>query len=222
MNTDESMTETTIIIIRHGETQWNIKGRWQGHLNSELTDCGVEQAEAAGQGLMNYQFSRIYSSDLGRAVQTADIISEITQKKIIFDKRLRERNLGIFQGLTMPEMGHQYPEEFQKFSSLDPDFIIPGGESARQVVNRSTECFFNIANNHDGETIVVVTHGGILSSFLRHVLGIPFSTPRKFKIWNASINIFVYQNHQFEVHTFGNTHHLNRIDTLDEETTPMP
>ena len=178
--------ETRLIVVRHGETQANLDGRWQGHGDSPLTKAGIAQAEAVAHRLKRGVFSKLYSSDLGRALQTARIIADQTGHEIILDERLRERHLGIFQGLTTAEMEAKYPEERHLYRTAGPDYVIPGGESARQRFERSTLCLREIALNHPGETAVVVTHGGVLNGLLRYTLDIPLGAPRRFRIWNAT------------------------------------
>lgn len=123
------MLETEIIIVRHGETQWNLDGRWQGHEDSPLTDQGIRQARAVGLRLKDLTFTMLYSSDLRRAYHTAKMISEVTGHEIVTDYRLRERNLGIFEGLTLLEMENQQPDAYNRYRALDPDYIIEQGES---------------------------------------------------------------------------------------------
>ena len=157
------MDRTEVIIVRHGQTQWNIKGVRQGHLDSPLTEKGLAQAEALGERLAREKFTILYSSDLGRAVQTAQMISQATGHMIITDARLRERHLGIFQGLNAEEIKERYPEEYRLHRTLGPDYVIPGGESMHQQVARNVACLKEVAEKHAGETIAVVTHGGVLS-----------------------------------------------------------
>jgi len=90
-----------LVIVRHGETEWNVQHKVMGQLDSPLTSKGIRQAKAIGDRLRRLKFTSLYSSDLGRAVQTANIIAEICEKKIIFDAELREWNMGIFEGLTV-------------------------------------------------------------------------------------------------------------------------
>src|SRR5688572_8434684 len=99
-NCSTLMPRTHVIIVRHGETEWNIARIRQGHLDSKLTDKGLAQAKALAQRLARERFSAIYSSDLGRAVQTALAIADVSGHEIITDPRIRERHLGIFQGLS--------------------------------------------------------------------------------------------------------------------------
>ncbi len=102
---------TTLLVVRHGETQWNLEGRWQGHLDSDLTELGQRQARALAKHPAMETVDRVYSSDLGRALATAHEIAVRRGLGIHREPRLRERHLGIFQGLTRAEMTERFPEE---------------------------------------------------------------------------------------------------------------
>src|SRR5205809_708167 len=113
------MKKTQVIIVRHGQTQWNLKLIRQGHLDSPLTEKGMAQAKALAQRLAQEKFNALYSSDLGRAVQTAEMIAAVTGHEIVTDARLRERNLGVFQGLNGDEIKEKFPEEYRFHRSLE-------------------------------------------------------------------------------------------------------
>jgi 2,3-bisphosphoglycerate-dependent phosphoglycerate mutase len=203
------MNRTQLIIVRHGQTQWNLKLIRQGHLDSPLTEMGLAQAKALGDRLARETFSALYSSDLGRAVQTAQMIADATGHKIVTDPRLRERHLGIFQGLNGDELKEKYAEEYRLHRTMGPSYVIPGGESMRQQVERNVAYFNEIAEKHLGETVVVVTHGGVLSGFFRHALSIPLEAPRRFEFTNASLNVFTYEAGSWMLRTWGDVSHLS-------------
>ncbi|MDH3443597.1 MAG: histidine phosphatase family protein, partial [Deltaproteobacteria bacterium] len=202
------MSRTQVIIVRHGQTQWNIRKIRQGHLDSDLTYKGVAQAQALGQRLALESFTALYCSDLGRALQTADMITAVTGHKIITDVRLRERHLGIFQGLSGDEIKDKYPEEYHLHRTLGPNYVIPGGESVRQQIERNVSCLDEIAMRHSGEKVVVVTHGGVVSGLFRHALNIPLEAPRRFEFVNAGLNVFAYEKGNWILRTWGDVSHL--------------
>jgi 2,3-bisphosphoglycerate-dependent phosphoglycerate mutase len=202
------MQRTQFIIVRHGQTEWNIKGIRQGHLDSQLTEKGIAQAKALGQRLAHERFSALYSSDLGRAVQTAKAIADRTGHEIVTDARLRERHLGIFQGLNATEITEKYPEERRMLRTRGPDYVIPCGESMRQQVERNVAYLNELAQAHVGETIVVVTHGGVVSGFFRHTLAIPLDAPRRFEFVNAGLNVFTHEEGNWMLLTWGDVSHL--------------
>lgn len=202
------MERTHLIIVRHGQTEWNIKGIRQGHFDSKLTDAGIVQAKALAQRLAREKFTALYSSDLGRAVQTARAIADSTGHQIVTDARLRERHLGIFQGLNGVEIEDRYPEERRLLRTLGPDYVIPGGESMRQQVERNVSYLNELARKHAGETFVVVTHGGVVSGFFRHTLAIPLEAPRRFEFVNAGLNVFTHEAENWMLLTWGDVSHL--------------
>jgi probable phosphoglycerate mutase len=209
------MERTRVIIVRHGQTQWNLKLIRQGHLDSPLTDRGITQAKALGKRLAHEEFTALYSSDLGRAVQTAEMIGAVTGHFVVIDDRLRERNLGVFQGLGRDEIERRFPEEYRLHRSIGPDYVIPSGESVRQQVERNLLCLAELGEKHVAETIVVVTHGGVLSGLFRHTFSIPFSAPRRFEFMNASLNVFNYENGSWFLQTWGDVSHLGAVGTAD-------
>ena len=203
------MTPTRIILLRHGETAWNLEGRYQGHLDSPLTPRGESQARALARRLAGVEFAALYSSDLGRASRTAVVISQSTNHEVRPDPRLRERHLGIFQGLLKSEIKQKLAGEYRLFKTAGPDHAMPDGESPRQSAERSLACLEELARQHPGETIVVVAHGGTISALLRHTLGIPLGTPRRFERFNASWNVFTWDDGKWRLETWGDVSHLS-------------
>jgi len=205
------MAATRIILLRHGETTWNVEGRYQGHLDSPLSPRGEAQARALAQRLAGMKFAALYSSDLGRARQTADAIAKATGHEIRVDPQLRERHLGIFQGLLKSEMKQKFAHDYHLFKTAGSDHALPGGESARQAAQRNITCLEDLARRHPDETIVVVAHGGTISALLRHTLGIPPGTPRRFERFNASWNVFTWDldDSRWRLETWGDLSHLS-------------
>jgi len=203
------MIRTQVIIVRHGQTQWNIRKIRQGHLDSELTEKGLAQAQALAQRLAREKFSALYSSDLGRAVHTARVIAAVTGHEIITDPRLRERHLGVFQGLSGDEIKQKHPEEYHFHRTLGPEYVIPGGESVRQQIARNVVFLDELALKHAGEKVVVVTHGGVVSGLFRHTLSIPLDAPRRFEFVNAGLNVFTYEEGNWILRTWGDISHLD-------------
>lgn len=148
-----------LIPVRHGETEWNLQKREMGQLDSALTARGVRQAEALGRRLSQIAFHEIYSSDLGRAVQTSEIIAALCGKQVRLDSDLRERHMGLFQGLTLREIRDKYPKEHEAYERTGFYDVVPEGESAQQRLDRSVRGLTAIADRHPDQTVVVVTHG---------------------------------------------------------------
>jgi probable phosphoglycerate mutase len=207
---------TELVVVRHGETVSNLSGKQQGWLDSELSELGRSQAEAIADALVGERFDALYSSDLGRAMQTAGIIAARLSLDIIPDARLRERRLGIIQGMTMAEFEQSWPKESALFRGGDPDYAIPDGESVRQRHRRCVACAAEIAARHAGKAVLIVAHGGILDSFFRHALGLDLGAPRSFSLYNASINTFIVADGQWRRSRWGDTHHLKHLGTQDD------
>lgn len=202
---------TQIILIRHGETEWNRERRMQGHTDTPLTDAGLAQAEALGRRLAGSRFAALYSSDLSRAWHTAVVIAGRTGHEVIADPRLRERAFGIFEGLTAEEMEARHPEEFERFQSRDPDYVIPGGESAREFHSRCLACLADIAQRHSDGSVVVITHGLVLDAAYRAARALAFDAPRGVPLLNGSLNVFSYAGGAWRVESWGDVGHLEPV-----------
>ncbi|MEM9479190.1 MAG: histidine phosphatase family protein [Verrucomicrobiota bacterium] len=211
---------TTVFLIRHGETEWNQQGIHQGHMDSPLTTHGESQARRLGERFRSagISFDSVYASDLGRAKQTVEAICTPIEQTadIQWEPRLRERALGVLEGLTYPQIKEKMPEDHRQHTSGDPDYRPDGGESWRDLFQRATTTLEDLAGKHGGERILCVTHGGVVSMAMRHCLGIELATPRQFHIANSALNILEWQDQLWRLRTWGDTAHLEGETTLDE------
>lgn len=207
--------KTELILLRHGETEWNALGRLQGHRDSALNPEGLRQADALAARLASVAFSALYCSDLGRALETARRISTRTGHAVVPDARLRERGLGILEGLTRDEARQRHPKVFAEYSAGAPDYVVPGGESTSQRLHHAVECLREVGGRHRGERVVVVTHGGVLSLLFRHSLGIPLQAPRAFSVLNAGWNQFDDHDGALRLVTWGDVTHLTATSRDD-------
>lgn len=205
----QDMQKTRFVIVRHGETQWNRDEREMGQLDIPMTAHGLATAERLAARISKVRFDAIYSSDLSRAAHTAGVIAARCSLAIILDARLRERNMGIFQGLTKQEMEERYPDERAAYRRIGASYVIPNGESADQRLARTLECLEEIAHTYSGGSVVVVTHGGILKGFFEHVLGLPFGSGAKFSRPNVAWNLFVHDRDRWRMETWGDVSHLS-------------
>ena len=211
------MTDTRFIVVRHGETHWNVAARIQGQGDSELTATGIAQAEAIAQRLATEPFDILISSDLGRALATARRIAERSGRPIVADARLRERHFGVSEGLTYDEIGRDYPDAFSRSRETDPDFAIPGGESRRAFHERVTGAFESIAREHAGRRVAVVTHGGVLATLYRFVHGIPVAVPHKVPITNATYNALTVSERRWAIECWDDASHLAATEPFEED-----
>jgi probable phosphoglycerate mutase len=200
-----------LIAIRHGETEWNIQSREMGHLDSPLTGRGILQAEAIAKRLSRCRFDALYCSDLGRAIRTAQIISSATGVEPLLEAGLRERNMGIFQGLTKAEMIGKFPREYSDYRQIGHTYRIPEGESGQERLGRSVRVLTEIAMRHVDQTVVVVTHGGFLMGFFEHVLGMAPGNEWRFGRQNAAFNCFEHRDGTWSLVTWNDTSHLDDI-----------
>jgi len=210
------MTTTTFVLARHGETAWNVEGRIQGHLDIPLNNLGVAQAEALGKRLVRERFDAIYSSDLMRAFHTARMAVPDPDQTIIKDRRLRERHLGVLQGLTGEEAMASQSTAWKAFKSRDPDLELAGGESLGEFSRRVVGFVEAILQAHAGERVLVVTHGGVLDAAYRHATGMPQSAPRSFPIYNASVNVLRHHDGVWVIESWGDVSHFPEELAMDD------
>ena len=170
---------TRFILIRHGETDWNIEGRWQGQADVSLNKRGREQAVQTARALAGMKFSAIYSSDLSRARETAEALASVTNLEVQFDVRLREIYQGEWQGLLVSEIQVRYPEKFQQRMTKPMSVVPPGGETALQVMERVVTALEEIRQGHSNETVAVVSHGFTIACLLTHYRNLPIE-----KVWS--------------------------------------
>ena len=201
------MKETEIILIRHGETEWNSQQRMQGHSNSDLSSVGQAQIQALGQWMKNVPFDLIYSSDSPRAKQTAEAITQFSGHELQFDQRLREKNLGVFEGLTSEEARERHPEVFRLFKTAGSKYVIDEGESTQQLQDRALEIVNEIRIKHPEERVLLVTHGGFIRVVMKHSLGLSLETPTRFLIRNTGVFRLVWED-KWLVSQMGGVSHL--------------
>ncbi|MBI4291434.1 MAG: histidine phosphatase family protein [Betaproteobacteria bacterium] len=199
---------TTVLLIRHGETAWNVEGRIQGYLDSPLTHLGRAQAEALGARLAEEPLDALISSDLGRTRQTAHPITESTGLVPVFDSALRERNYGAWEGRTYAEIKRDFPEDYERIVRREPLATAQGGESAVQFQERVVATLTRFARTLRGQRFAVVTHGGVLGVMYRHAMGLGFDAPRTYTIANASINRLHFDGSAWKIETWGEVAHL--------------
>lgn len=203
---------TTLILIRHGETEWNREGRIQGHTDSALTAAGIAQAEACaarlGDDHINHAIDQIIASDLGRTRHTAALLNSRLQQPIHVDARLRERSFGIAEGSTYSELDSQYPEMFSRLREVDPHYAIEGAESRAQFHQRVRESIHAIAAQHVGQRVLLVTHGGVLGAIYRWLNNLSIASPHKIDIPNVGYNRISTVGDEWRVEVWGDVSHL--------------
>lgn len=184
-----------LIVARHGETDWNTQSRIQGHLDTPLSDKGLEQAHALAQRLCSESLAAVYASDLARASRTAQAVSVACGLELRLDPRLRERRFGLFEGATYAEAQVNWPDEWALWAQRQPWHAVPGGESTLQVRDRVVSCLSEIVVRHAGQRVLVVSHGGVIDILYRLAQGVAWEAPREHKIPNAAVNVLSAQWH---------------------------
>lgn len=202
---------TRFLLVRHGETRWNREMRIQGQGDSTLTPAGIAQADAVARRLASSGANLLVASDLGRTRQTARPIAHATGLPVRTDAGLRERSFGIFEGLTADEIAAAHPAAYRQWRERDPDFVIPEGESLRQLGHRVGRTLAEIAASdaaQDGGIVIVVTHGGVLDAAYRIAAGAGLDAPRDWPLPNGGISEIVLDAGRLRVGNWGDIAHL--------------
>lgn len=196
---------TKLLLIRHGQTEWNLQGRYCGFLDIDLNGQGIIQAERLAARLKGQEIHKIYCSDRKRAIQTAEIIFKGREFEKAAD--LREINFGIFEGLTYNEIMGKHPEIYKKWYKDPLTASIPQGENLSDFKTRVINNFKSIVNFNPHKTVAVVSHGGVISIFINDIL-------QTEDFWNkipdsTSLTIIECENGQAKIKILNDTLHLS-------------
>lgn len=167
------MTLARLLFVRHGQTDFNAEGRMQGHLDSHLTELGLAQARAIGPTLAEQGPNLLLSSDLSRAARTADEIGQACGLPVKLDSRLRETDLGEWQGLTVAEVAEQWPGALDTWRA-DSSWAPPGGESRVTVAARAVPLIDELEREYAADpptTVLLCSHGGVIAALVCALLG---------------------------------------------------
>lgn len=211
---------TSLWLIRHGETDWNAAGRFQGHTDVPLNAVGRSQAALLAERLLGDHlrrpFAAILSSDLSRAAQTAQTVGARLGLPVEQRPGLRERHYGVLSALTPAEMELRYPESFERWRARDPDYVVPEGESLRQFSARVLGELEAIAQLHRSQQVLIVAHGGVLDCAWRAATGMALDAKRTHALRNVSINrLLLDQAGALSVEAWGDVAHLD-TGSLDD------
>jgi broad specificity phosphatase PhoE len=182
------MTETTrVLLIRHGQSQGNAERRFGGHSPTPLSGLGHRQAEATARALAGERVTAVYSSDLLRAVQTAEPLARATGLEIRQTSALRERSVGLLEGLTFEEAAAAHPDEYAALLRRDFEHVLAGGESYRQLLDRAAAYLDRAAERHRGGTVALFSHTGTICILALHLMG-ALDAPHLKPVWLSSSN----------------------------------
>lgn len=188
-----------LIVVRHGETDWNRIRRLQGQTDIPLNTNGREQADRLRDALASEPIAAIHASDLSRALETARPIAGRLGLPIRTDARLRERHYGVLEGKTFPEIVEALPDEAERLRARDADHAMPGGESQRTFFHRVVAAVTAIAMAEPRGPVLIVTHGGVLDMLHRAATGLPLDAERQCAIPNAVVNRLDFDDGRFAV-----------------------
>ena len=198
----------TIYIVRHGQTEWNLLGKTQGHGNSDLTPKGIEQAELLADSMTKYPIDYIYSSDLGRAYQTAEIIGNKLNIEVEKTEALREMNFGTWEGRIIKDIIEEDPELYKMWRNEPHLAKIPQGETLSQIKERTDAFIKEINEKYDGKHIVLVTHSLCARIMLLSFLDSDVKNIYRINQANTALNIIELRDYGPVVMKMNNTTHI--------------
>jgi broad specificity phosphatase PhoE len=170
---------TTILLARHGESDWNRAKRWQGHADRPLTDLGREQAHELAERLAETELDAVYSSDLQRARETGEIVAKSQGLDVLVLPELREVDVGSWSGLTRSEAEQRFPEAYARWAGGGEGW--DDGETYEQLSARVVGAIYAIAADRPGERVLVVAHGGSIRAVHAAALGVDVHTYRRIR-----------------------------------------
>lgn len=213
------MPITKLYLIRHGQSAGNAEGRFGGHGPTPLSKLGEQQAKITAQTLAKEGISAIYSSDLYRAVQTAEPLGKLLDLPIIKTSAFRERNVGVLEGLTFDESKLEFPTDYYALVNRNIHHVITNGESYRHLLRRITGELKEILRCHHGEKIAIYSHTGTICFLTLHLMG-AIHRNTKHTPWivtsNCGINRFEIRGaRNVRITALNDTRHLLQITGND-------
>ena len=207
------MPTTDFSLIRHGQTEANIKGILQGHTNTQLDETGICQAQCAAKRLIGEKFDLIFASDLDRALHTARIIVDQIGGEIIPTPKLREWHLGELENRPTKELWETYPQIMECFRTQQTeDIAVPGGESFFEFNKRIADYLDFLSKEYEGKRILLVTHGGVLRSVFQHITGGIVPDGRLLPlISNVSYSRFTRRDGLWQLCCWNDVYHLKDV-----------
>jgi broad specificity phosphatase PhoE len=213
------VTATRLFLIRHGQSAGNAEGRFGGHSATPLSELGFEQARVTAEALAKENINAIYSSDLLRAVQTAEPLARLLGIDVVKNPAFRERNVGVLEGLTFDESKQEFPRDYYALVNRNIHHVITEGESYSNLLRRISGELRDIIRKHRGQRVAIFTHTGALCFMTLHLLGAIHRDTRQTP-WivtsNCGINRFEIRGPQnVRVLALNDTRHLSLITGND-------
>ena len=208
----DNRTMTDMILIRHGETDWNVQGRFQGQIDVPLNERGQSQAARMAERLAREPVDVFYCSDLLRTRQTAAPAARLLRLQALPDAALREQHFGVLEGLDVPTIKAHHPDLWARWLEHRGDFALPGGgESLQQFHARVWATVRDLAEQHAGRRVAVVTHGGVLDMLWRSAHGLPIDGLRTCDIPNTGLNRLRWREGQLVIEHWADAAHLDDL-----------
>lgn len=203
---------TEIYVIRHVQAEGNLFRMMQGHWDGSVTELGVRQRDALAERFREQKIDALYSSDLSRAIFTASAITSYHNIELQLDRRLREINVGPWEGVPFANLEWEYPEQFYNFMNKAEDFYLEGAETFHQVQDRMLEVLRDIAEANEGKTVAVTSHGVSIRCLMCALLGISLNDRDRMPIFvNTGVARILYDQGRFTVDTVNDSSHLGDL-----------
>jgi 2,3-bisphosphoglycerate-dependent phosphoglycerate mutase len=203
---------TELLLIRHGETDWNRRQCFQGHLDVPLNERGLAQAARLAAKLAGERLDALVVSDLTRTRQTAAPLAELHRLSPDYTPKLREQAFGILEGQTFEDIRVKHPAEFALWAKQEPDYALPGGAESRTLFHRRViAALSELAARHQGQRLAVVTHGGVLDMVWRSAKGLSLHGARECPIPNTGVNRVQFRDGRFDILSWAEDEHLRDL-----------
>ncbi|WP_395701896.1 histidine phosphatase family protein [Aquabacterium sp.] len=200
---------TPLIVIRHGETDWNRQHRFQGQIDVPLNAIGQTQAARLAERLADEPIDVLLASDLQRARSTAEALARRRNQALQVEPLWREQSFGVLEGLDVPTIHREHRPLWDQYVRHEADYSLPGGgESTRRFYERVMQALQAALAVHAGRRIAVVTHGGVLDMLWRAARGLPLHGPRECEIPNTGINRLRWDGDRLQIDSWGEAEHL--------------
>ncbi len=209
---------TRLMLVRHGETDWNVGLRIQGHTDIPLNPRGREQARRLGLNFGEEALDAVYASDLSRAFDTAAELAHACGAELRQEVSLRERHFGCFEGMTFGEIEARWPDQARRWRQRDPHFGPAGGETLWAFHHRCVDTATRLAARHPGESIALVAHGGVLDCLYRAATQLDLQAPRTWQIDNATVSRLLWTGQGFSLVGWNDASHLEGMATPTDQT----
>lgn len=199
---------TKLYLIRHGQSEWNILSKVQGQKDANLTNIGREQARKLGKRLIDENIDIIFSSDLSRALETAEIISSMINKPVVESKEIQEINFGPWEGLTLAEIQKKYKEEYLIWMKKPDKFKLEGTETLDNLKNRVMKYVEKVLIENKDKNIAIVSHNATLKIIILNLLGMGNAFYKNISLNNVSLSIIECRQYNNVLTLLNDTSHL--------------